>query len=151
MSALKVSSLPGALGEPSNASRAAEISPREINVSASANLFSSVSHVSLLLWRNCAASVETSTLSRRRFNHRPSANWVNRSGNFFFGTLLPLAGLCRRRPGRKKNNFQPLETAEGCHDSLECPRTPNVHISGPRRFKHTTKIPRKDPPRGREE
>ena len=34
------------------------------------------------------------------------------------------------------------------HDS---PRTPNVHISGPRPFKNTTKIPRKDPKREKEE
>ena len=108
VSAFKVSSLPGAMGEPSNASRAAEISPREINVSARAfsplcpPCISFCGATVLLLWK-------LQPLSRRRFNHRPSANWVNRSSNFFFGTLPPRAGLCRRR-GRKMNNFQPLET-----------------------------------------
>ena len=40
------------------------------------------------------------------------------------------------------------EAAGLSHDN---PRTPNVHILGTRRFKNTTKIPRKDPKRKKEE
>ena len=49
----------------------------------------------------------------------------------------------RTPPDPPPDPLRDFGAARASHDS---PRTPNVHISGPRRFKNTTKIPRKDLP-----
>ena len=68
--AFKVSSVPGATGDPSSAWRAAEISPRHTKVSARSTRLVTVScWVRLLLERNWLAASETSKLNLRKSIH----------------------------------------------------------------------------------
>ena len=74
-------------------------------------------------------------------------------------TLLSLSCSWRRSAAASHNSFLPWRLllnsdfffgycAGASHGSQ---RTPNVHISRAQRFKNTTKIPRKDPKRGRKQ
>ena len=122
LEASRVFLLPDASGDPSNAWRAAEISPLLINASTRSTLFFTVhpgpspsgSQTCCILRRFLALAQQVQPLT---------ANLLNLSNNSFFGTLPPRAGRNKKILGSKMNIFP---TFENPHSVLQLHATDDL-------------------------